>query len=113
MARLGCALGGRKETFAGLSGVGDLIVTCMSRHSRNRFVGESLGKGKPLEEIRRGMNGSVAEGVRTALSAYQLAEKAGIETPLINAVYEVLYCSRSPKDAVYELMTRSAKQENL
>ena len=113
MARLGNALGGRKETFAGLSGVGDLIVTCMSRHSRNRFVGESLGQGKTLEEIRSEMGGSVAEGVKTAISACELARRYRIETPLINAVYNVLYHGLSPEKAVYELMTRSAKQEQL
>lgn len=113
MARLGNALGGRKETFAGLSGAGDLIVTCMSRHSRNRFVGESLGRGKTLEEIRSEMGGSVAEGVKTAISAYELARECGVETPLVNAVYNVLYHGLQPEKAVYELMTRSAKQENL
>jgi glycerol-3-phosphate dehydrogenase (NAD(P)+) len=113
MARLGHALGGRKETFAGLSGVGDLIVTCMSRHSRNRFVGDELGKGKSMEEIRAEMGMSVAEGVKTSLSAFQLAEKTGIETPLINAVYQIIYHGLSPKDAVYDLMTRPAKQEQL
>lgn len=112
MARLGNALGGRKETFAGLSGVGDLIVTCMSKHSRNRFVGDMLGKGKSLEEIGKEMDGSVAEGVKTSVSAYQLAQKTGIETPLVNAVYDVLYLNRSPGEAVKELMTRSPKQEN-
>ncbi|MBE6406545.1 MAG: NAD(P)-dependent glycerol-3-phosphate dehydrogenase [Lentisphaerae bacterium] len=112
MARLGNALGGRKETFAGLSGVGDLIVTCMSKHSRNRFVGDMLGKGFSLEEIREQMDGAVAEGVKTSVSAYQLAQKAGIETPLVNAVYDVLYLNRSPGEAVKELMGRSPKQEN-
>ena len=112
MARLGYALGGRKETFAGLSGVGDLIVTCMSRHSRNRFVGESLGKGMSLEEIRLAMNGAVAEGVKTAVSARKLAEKYEVETPLINAVYDVLYENLAPCDAVKSLMTRAAKKEN-
>lgn len=113
MARLGHALGGRKETFAGLSGVGDLIVTCMSKHSRNRFVGDSLGKGMTMDEIREAMGGSVAEGVKTAISAWQLAKNLRIETPLISAVYHVLYHNLSPKKAVYELMTRSAKQENI
>lgn len=113
MARLGFTLGGKKETFAGLSGVGDLIVTCMSRHSRNRFVGEELGKGKTMDEIRQMMGMSVAEGVKTAISAKQLAEKSGIETPLIDAVYHVIYDGLSPKTAVYDLMTRSPKTEKL
>lgn len=111
MARLGFALGGKKETFSGLSGVGDLIVTCMSRHSRNRFVGDELGQGKSMEEIRREMGMSVAEGVKTAISANQLSEKCGIETPLIRAVHDIIYRGLAPRDAVYELMTRSAKQE--
>lgn len=111
MARLGSALGGKKETFAGLSGVGDLIVTCMSRHSRNRFVGEELGKGKTMEEISREMGMSVAEGVKTSISALSLAERCGIDTPLIRTVHDIIYCGLSPKDAVFGLMTRSAKQE--
>lgn len=113
MARLGNVLGGKKETFAGLSGVGDLIVTCMSKHSRNRFVGESLGKGLSMEKIREIMGGAVAEGVKTAVSAWQLADKHGVEAPLINAVYNVLYHDLAPEKAVCDLMTRSAKQENI
>ena len=113
MARLGTALGGKRETFAGLSGVGDLIVTCMSQHSRNRFVGKSLGSGMSLEEITQAMNGAVAEGVKTAISARQIAEKYNIETPLINAVYDVLYSDLAPEEAVRKLMSRAAKKEFL
>ena len=111
MARLGRALGGRPETFAGLSGVGDLIVTCMSRHSRNRYVGEQLGKGRVLEDIRHAMGGKVAEGVATAKSAYCLAARAGVETPITDEIYAALYEGRNPLKAVHGLMTRKARAE--
>lgn len=112
MARLGKALGGQARTFSGLSGVGDLIVTCMSRHSRNRFVGEELGKGRLLSDIVRSMNMVVAEGVKTAEAAFMLAERTKIDTPIIRGIYELLYKNRSPKEIVSELMTRKAKHEN-
>ena len=99
MARLGVALGGKRETFAGLSGIGDLIVTCMSRHSRNRHVGEELGRGKTLEQITSEMGMVVAEGVKTAISAHMLAQRKNCETPIINAVFNVLYNNLSAKDA--------------
>lgn len=111
MARLGVALGGKRETFAGLSGIGDLIVTCMSRHSRNRHVGEELGRGKTLEEITQEMGMVVAEGVKTAISAHMLAQRKNCETPITNAVFNVLYNNLSAKDAAYELMTREARDE--
>ena len=111
MARLGVALGGRRETFAGLSGIGDLIVTCMSRHSRNRHVGEELGRGKTLEEITREMGMVVAEGVKTAISAHMLAQRKNCDTPIINAVFNVLYNNLSARDAVRALMTRDARDE--
>ncbi len=111
MARLGAKLGGQKRTFSGLSGVGDLIVTCMSRHSRNRFVGEELGKGRKLDEIIRSMNMVVAEGVKTCEGAYMLAKKSGVETPIINGIYALLYEKQNVRDIVAELMTRKAKCE--
>lgn len=111
LARLGVKLGGRKATFSGLSGIGDLIVTCMSRHSRNRFVGEELGKGRKLDEIIRSMNMVVAEGVRTCEAAKALADSVGVETPLIDGVYDVLFRNRSPREIIYELMTRKARKE--
>lgn len=111
MARLGVALGGKRETFAGLSGIGDLIVTCMSRHSRNRHVGEELGRGKTLEQISSEMGMVVAEGVRTAISAHMLAQRKNCDTPIINAVFNVLYNNLSAKDAAYALMTREARDE--
>ena len=111
MARLGQALGGRAETFFGLSGIGDLIVTCMSRHSRNRHVGEELGKGRKLEDIQREMGLMVAEGVKTASSAYELARRAQVETPIIDEVHASLYENKDPRRAVRELMMRDAKPE--
>ena len=111
MARLGVELGGKRETFAGLSGIGDLIVTCMSRHSRNRHVGEELGRGKKLDQITAEMGMVVAEGVKTAISAHMLAGRRQCETPIINEVFNVLYNDLSPKDAVVDLMTRTARDE--
>jgi len=111
MARLGKALGGRPETFFGLSGVGDLIVTCASRHSRNRRVGEALGRGQSLAEIERDLGGMVAEGVPTAASAQALARRTGAETPLIDAVHAVLYEGKAPQAAARDLMMRTAKPE--
>ena len=112
MSRLGIALGGDPRTFAGLSGIGDLIVTCCSGHSRNRHVGEELGRGKKIEEILSAMGMVVAEGVKTADSAFCLAGRAGIDTPIINQVYAVLYRNQDPRTALYELMRRKAKSEN-
>lgn len=111
MARLGVKLGGQRRTFSGLSGIGDLIVTCMSRHSRNRYVGEELGKGRTLEEIIKSMNMVVAEGVKTCEGAYGLAQNAGVETPIINGIYDVLYRGRKPLEVLAELMSRKAKPE--
>ena len=111
MARLGEALGGRAETFSGLSGIGDLIVTCTSRHSRNRHVGEELGRGRKLAEIQRDMGMVVAEGVKTASSAHQLARKAGVDTPIVDEVHAVLYADKDPRTAIRDLMQRDPKSE--
>ena len=111
MSRLGVALGGDIQTFAGLSGVGDLIVTCCSGHSRNRHVGEALGEGRKLDDIIRSMGMVVAEGVTTAKGAKHLADTAGVETPIISEIYNVLYNDKSPEEAIRGLMTRSPKQE--
>jgi glycerol-3-phosphate dehydrogenase (NAD(P)+) len=111
MARLGQALGGQPETFAGLSGIGDLIVTCMSQHSRNRHVGEELGRGRSLTDIQEEMGLVVAEGVTTAQSAYELARKVGVSTPIIDEIHASLYEGRDPRLAVRSLMTREAKAE--
>jgi len=110
ISRLGLAMGARPETFAGLSGMGDLIVTCMSRHSRNRYVGEQIGKGKTLKEILKSME-QVAEGVETTRSAKQLASKNEIETPITNEVYKILYEDKDPVKATTDLMTRDMKTE--
>ena len=111
MSRLGKALGGGSETFSGLSGIGDLIVTCYSKHSRNRFVGEKLGSGYKLNEILGELNMAVAEGVKTTESAYQLAKKVNIETPIINELYAALYKDKNPKQCINDLMSRTATAE--
>ena len=111
LGRLGEALGGRRETFSGLAGIGDLIVTCTSGHSRNRHVGEELGRGRRLEDILHDMGMVVAEGVPTARGAYVLARRAGVETPIIDEIYAVLYENRNVNEAVRSLMTRSPKRE--
>lgn len=111
MSRLGAALGGDPQTFAGLSGIGDMIVTCCSGHSRNRHVGEELGGGKKLETILADMGMVVAEGVKTTLSAFQLAQRTGVECPIIQEVYSILYENKDPSAALRELMTRPLKPE--
>lgn len=110
ISRLGIALGAKPETFSGLSGMGDLIVTCMSKHSRNRFVGEQLGRGKKLKDILKKMQ-MVAEGVETCRSVHQLSLKHKIETPIAKAVYSILFEDKDPTKATYELMTRDMKAE--
>lgn len=109
--RLGLALGAEASTFAGLAGIGDLVVTCMSRHSRNRYLGEEIGKGKSLEEAERAMQ-MVAEGVRTTASVHELAKRHGVEMPITEAVYAILFEGQRPEAAVGELMGRSAKHED-
>lgn len=112
MSRLGVALGGDERTFSGLSGIGDLIVTCCSGHSRNRHVGEELGKGRKLDEIIKSMGMVVAEGVPTILGAHELARKLGVETPIVNQLYLILYEDLPADKAIRTLMTRDAKPEN-
>ncbi|MDD5727844.1 MAG: NAD(P)-dependent glycerol-3-phosphate dehydrogenase [Victivallales bacterium] len=111
MSRLGEALGGNPQTFSGLSGIGDLIVTCCSGYSRNRHVGEELGRGKKIADITREMGMVVAEGVKTAISAHALARKNHIECPIINETYAVLYENETPPRAIKNLMSRPAKPE--
>ena len=108
--RLGVAMGAKKETFSGLSGIGDMIATCLSKHSRNRYVGESLGKGKSLEEIMKSMN-MVAEGVETAKSIESLSLKYDIDMPISNAVCKILFEGKDPKSMVVNLMTRHLGDE--
>lgn len=103
-------MGANPLTFSGLTGLGDLIVTCTSVHSRNWKAGNMLGQGKSLEEVVEGM-GMVIEGVRTTKAAYQLAQKYKVTMPLTEALYDVLFENVSPKKAVDQLMTRMKKQE--
>ena len=110
MARLGVALGGRKETFTGLAGVGDLIVTCTSMHSRNRRCGILIGQGMPVDQALKEI-GAVVEGYYAAENARALAEKAGVEMPISQAAYEVLYQGRDPKLVVTDLMGRAKRSE--
>ena len=112
MKRLGSKLGARPETLNGLSGTGDLIVTCMSRHSRNRSVGERLGKGEKLAEILSSMK-MVAEGVTTADSCHRLAKKLGVEMPIVKEMHRILFKGASPEGAVKALMGRKLKREEL
>ncbi|MCS3651496.1 glycerol-3-phosphate dehydrogenase (NAD(P)+) [Salinibacter ruber] len=109
--RLGQALGADPQTFAGLAGIGDLVVTCMSQHSRNRYLGEQISTGKSLDEVLNDM-AMVAEGVRTTRSVYNLAKHHGVEMPITEAVHAILFDDKSPRKMVKRLMTRSAKHEN-
>jgi len=110
MTRLAVAIGARERTFSGLSGIGDLVLTCTSPLSRNYTVGMKLGQGLKLKEIL-GLTKSVAEGVATAESAYALSQKYSIEMPIIEQVYKILYEDKDPSLAVKDLMERSLKSE--
>ena len=110
ISRLGIAFGADPLTFIGLSGVGDLIVTCTSIHSRNWRAGDQLGQGKSLEDVLENM-GMVVEGVQTCKAAYELAQEKGIEMPITNAVYNILYNGKNIKTEVLQLMERERKSE--
>ena len=110
MARLGVSLGAQKDTFAGLSGVGDLIVTCTSMHSRNRRAGILIGQGKSVDEAMKEV-GAVVEGYYAAKSAWALCQKQGIDMPIVHAAYEVLYEGASAREAVHNLLIRQRKAE--
>ena len=110
MRRLGIALGADAHTFAGLSGLGDLIVTTMSRHSRNRHVGEEIGRGRRLRDILASMR-MVAEGVETTRSTHDLALRAGVEMPITHQMHAILFEEKDPGDAMAELMMRAARDE--
>jgi len=110
MARLGAAKGAQAETFAGLAGMGDLVLTCTGDLSRNRTVGMELGRGRKLGEILSGMR-MVAEGVKTTLSAYQLAQQLGVAMPITEQMYRILYADKPPRQAVSELMLRQQRAE--
>lgn len=110
ITELGVALGGKKETFYGLTGLGDLIVTCLSEHSRNRKAGKLIGEGKTLEETRKEV-GMVIESIDNIQVAYKLGKMYNIEMPILNTVYDVLYNKLDPKTAVSNLMIRNKKSE--
>lgn len=110
MTRLGTKLGGRMETFIGLSGVGDLMATCYSPHSRNNRVGKALGKGGKLDDIISNL-GMVAEGVLNTKSIHDAGIKADVRTPLIDAVYQILYENKPASEALEELLTRDTRPE--
>lgn len=110
ISRLGVALGGNHNTFYGLSGLGDLIVTCLSEHSRNRKAGRCIGRGLTIEETRKEV-GMTIESIDNIEVAYKLAQKYNIEMPIVNTVYNVLYNGLKPKEAITMLMTREKKCE--
>ncbi|MBW1717550.1 MAG: NAD(P)-dependent glycerol-3-phosphate dehydrogenase [Deltaproteobacteria bacterium] len=110
IARLGVSLGADPVTFAGLAGIGDLILTCTGDLSRNRLVGLKIAEGVPVEKIISGMK-MVAEGIKTSLSAYNLARKMGIEMPITTEVYNIIYQGKDPREAVKDVMTRKLKEE--
>lgn len=110
MARIGVAMGGRRETFAGMSGVGDLIVTCFSEHSRNHRVGRALSTGQTLEQAVTEL-GMVAEGVPNALSIHELAHRLGVRTPIIDEIHAVLYEGKAVAVAMCELLDRDPRPE--
>jgi glycerol-3-phosphate dehydrogenase (NAD(P)+) len=110
MTRLACALGALPRTLAGLSGIGDLVLTATGPLSRNRTVGIELGRGRPLNEILQSMR-MVAEGIGTTAAAVQLARRTGVEMPITEQMYTVLYENRPPRDAIRELMQRKLKEE--
>jgi glycerol-3-phosphate dehydrogenase (NAD(P)+) len=110
ITRLGVRMGAKAETFAGLSGVGDLVTTCLSRHSRNRYVGEQVGKGRTLDDVLRGMT-MVAEGVTTTQAALRLSDRYDVDMPIARAVGAVLFDNVPAAEALTQLMTRPAKPE--
>lgn len=111
IVRLGMAMGARKETFYGLSGLGDLTTTCISMYSRNRWLGEEIGRGRSLDSVLKETD-MVIEGVATAKSAHELSKKYKVEMPITSEIYKVLYENKDPKIAVHDLMTRSPKEES-
>jgi glycerol-3-phosphate dehydrogenase (NAD(P)+) len=110
MTRCGVAKGARRETLAGLAGLGDLVLTCTGRLSRNRFVGEEIGRGRKLEDVLSGMR-ETAEGVKTARAIYTEAKRMSIEMPIAAEVYKVLYDAKPPRAAIEDLMSRPLKDE--
>ncbi len=111
MTRLGTAMGAKPETFSGLSGIGDLIVTCTSMHSRNRRAGILIGQGMSVDEAQKTVN-MVVEGVRSCKAAKELADRKGVEMPIITEAYNVLFNNKKPEDAIKALMVRDKKNES-
>ncbi len=112
MTRLGIARGGRMDTFMGLSGMGDLVVTCYSEHSRNLSAGRLIAQGVPMEECQKRI-GQVVEGIPNTLSTYQLARKLNVRTPITDAMHDILYAGKPARQALHELMGRSLREENV
>ena len=110
ITRLGVTLDGNKDTFYGLSGLGDLIVTCLSEHSRNRKAGKLIGQGRSLEETKKEV-GMVIESIDNIEVAYELSKIHNVEMPIVEMVYKVIYENLNPKEAVKKLMTRDKKSE--
>ena len=110
ITQLGLSVGGRKRTYSGLAGIGDLVLTCTGELSRNHFVGYELGKGRKLKDILAGMK-MVAEGVHTTLSARRLSKLRGVEMPISEQVYQVLYEDKPPRRALVDLMSRALREE--
>lgn len=110
ISRLGVARGAEMSTFFGLAGIGDLMVTCNSQHSRNRFVGEQIGKGKKLSDILAGMK-SVAEGVITTAAAFDMSKNYSVEMPITEQIHHILFDYKEPMKAMFDLMSRSSKSE--
>jgi len=110
LVRLGCALGGQRETFMGLSGIGDLMVTCFSQHSRNRSVGERLGRGESLGQIVSSMR-MIAEGIPTTASAHECARRLAVDTPIIDQIQHLLDGALSPEAAMSALLSRDPRRE--
>ncbi|WP_348268393.1 NAD(P)-dependent glycerol-3-phosphate dehydrogenase [Edaphobacter paludis] len=111
ITRLSVACGGRRQTLAGLSGIGDLVLTCTGNLSRNRSVGIELGKGRHLPDILAGLNGKVAEGIQSTTAALGLAARYGVEMPITEQMDAILHHNKSPKDAIRDLMTRPGREE--
>ena len=111
MAKLTIKMGGQQKTIYGLTGLGDLIVTCLSNHSRNRRAGILIGQGKTIEEAKEEI-GMTIEAIDNIEIAYELAKKYNVEMPIVNSIYDILYNNLSPRDALINLMTREKKQED-
>ncbi|HEX4578104.1 MAG TPA: NAD(P)H-dependent glycerol-3-phosphate dehydrogenase, partial [Edaphobacter sp.] len=111
MTRLAIACGGRRQTLAGLSGVGDLVLTCTGSLSRNRTVGIELGRGRQLPDILESLHGKVAEGIRSTAAALGLAARYAVEMPITEQMDAILHHNKSPKEAIRELMSRPGRDE--